>query len=161
MADKQIQIDISGIKRLLRKLQGGTKDSVIKRSLNQGALIVAGWSKERRLSGARPRFLGVVSGRLRSSIAVSITTHVGDEYRANIGTNVKYAKVHELGFQGDVFVRSFVRHTKKGTQFVRPHSRKMNIKARPFLRPAIEDSGNRQKILSILISNINEGLNKS
>lgn len=160
MADEHIKIDIKGIVKLFDKLDRGAKESVIKKSLYQGALHIAGWSKNRRLTGPRPAFLGVVSGRLRSSITASRTTKLGDEYRSSIGTNVKYAKVHELGFQGDVFVRSFVRRGKVGTHLVRPHTRRMNMPARPFLRPSIMDAGNRQNVLKILTENINEELSK-
>jgi len=155
MADEQIFISIEGFRKLLRKLDASKKDSVIKFSLFQGAQHLAAWSKQKRLSGARPRILGVVSGRLRSSISASRTEHTGDQYIARIGTNVKYGKVHELGFKGTVGVKSFIRRGKDGTHLVRSHTRNMNMPKRPFLKPAIEDRGNRTEVLKILMENIN------
>ena len=133
MAD-DFKMDITGIQGLLFKLKEGKRPSVIKRSLFAGAVLIAGWSKEKRLSGPRPRYLGVVTGRLRSSIAASRTERIGNTFISRIGTNVKYGRRHELGIG--------------------------RMHARPFLRPAIEDKGNRREVLNILLDNINEGLNK-
>jgi phage gpG-like protein len=60
--------------------------------------------------------------------------------------NVPYAAVHEFGFRGTVQVPA---HSRRMTQaFGRPvdprqvavqaHSMRMNIRARPYLRPAIK-----------------------
>jgi len=157
---KEFRFEIAGIQELLRKLESGKRPEVIKRSLHQGALLIAGWSKDKRLTGPRPRYLGVVSNRLRSSIAASKTEQLGDVFTARIGTNVEYARAHELGFQGRVSVRSFVRHTRKGSHLVSSHFRNMDIKARPFLKPSIEDESNRQEVLNILVNNINEAMQR-
>jgi len=161
MADEQIILSIEGVKKLLRKLEATRKSAVIERSLFQGGLHIAAWSKERRLSGPRPRFLGVVTGRLRSSISVSRTEHSGDQYITRIGTNVKYAQIHELGLKGNVSIKSFVRKTGRGTALVRSHTRKVNMPKRPFLKPSIMDRGNQEQVLNILTENINEAMQKS
>jgi phage gpG-like protein len=41
-------------------------------------------------------------------------------------------------------------------QWVRVKS--VNIPARPFLRPALEDKGNQQEVLNIFVENINNAL---
>lgn len=61
---------------------------------------------------------------------------------------IPYAAVHEFGFKGHVFVRSFTRTRNGVRENVRPHERFMNIRARPYLRPAVIDSKN--DILTIL-----------
>jgi phage gpG-like protein len=127
-------IEIKGLEELMNKLTASVREDVIKRSLYQGGLLLAGWSKKNRLSGPRPQFLGVVTGRLRSSITASPTEHIGSEYRVRIDTNVEYGPTHEFG------------------------SLSRNIPARPFLRPALEDEGNRSMVLNILTENINLAL---
>lgn len=127
-------IKIKGLQELMNKLTASVRDDIISHSLYQGGLLLAGWSKANRLSGPRPQFLGVITGRLRSSITASQTEHIGSEYRVKIGTNVIYGPIHEFG------------------DFSR------GIRPRPFLRPALEDEGNRQEILNILTENINQAL---
>lgn len=67
------------------------------------------------LSGPRPEILGVVTNRLRSSIRYRIE-NASDEMKIVFGTDVPYAKFHELYGVG-----------KK-------------LKKRPFLRPGVEDN---------------------
>lgn len=112
--------------------------------------------KRDRLTG---QVLHVRRGRLRRSI----NTRSVDDGRVFVnttGTNVKYGRFWELGFTGTEQVRAFVRHhtggdkrgrleglTKsgkprigkvaEGVSFVRAHSRRVDVKARPFLRPSL------------------------
>ncbi len=130
------EINLNGQLALIKKLEGATQESVITRSMDQGGILLAGWSKKNRLSGPRPNILGVVTGRLRSSISSSKTVKEGNQYLTKIGTNVSYARVHEFGFA------------------------KRNLKARPFLGPSIEDRNNQSSILGIFTKNINEALEK-
>lgn len=125
-------IHLHGTSELISKLNGIARQEVIIKSLDSGGLLLAGWSKKNRLSGPRPKYLGVVSGRLRSSIASGKTQKRGNEYTNRIGTNVKYAPFHEYG-----------------TRYLRK---------RPFLSPAIEDQKNQRSILDILKKNIDEAL---
>lgn len=73
-----------------------------------------------------------------------------------VGSNLEYAAVHEYGFRGAVNVRAHLRHSartrmasgkfrkrEKGataTINVRAHVRQMNLPARPYARPSIEES---------------------
>lgn len=135
MADRiSYTIDIKGINDLINRLESATKEEVIKKSLYSGALLLSRWSKENRLTGPRPQFLGVRTGRLRSSIIGSPAQKNGNVYTSKIGTNVIYGPVHEYG------------------------SSKRNIPARPFLRPALQDVNNQKNILNILTNNIKEAL---
>lgn len=104
-------------------------------------------SKRDYLTGPRPEKLGVKTGRLRSSITSSVKRD-GDVVEITNGTNVVYAAVHELGFEGPVNVSAHQRTVKKvfgrdvaiTTMAVGAHSRRMNIRKRPFLQPAMMDA---------------------
>jgi phage virion morphogenesis protein len=86
------------------------------------------------------------TGRLRKSI-----TYAAFNDRVEIGTNVRYAAVHQFGYSGTVSVGQHTRKVKtrdikegkktiaKGIGVVRSHQRKMNIPARPFLMVQDED----------------------
>lgn len=121
------------------------------------------------LSGPRPQRLGVRTNRLRSSLTAAPARVTGDSVISSIGTNVAYAGAHEFGFDGSVTVRAHQRNifrshqTGGGSVFdmrtgrvrrqavrtisllqgqatVRSHARRVKMRARPFLRPAVEDS---------------------
>lgn len=141
---------------LFKRLMVKDRTDVIFKSLKAGGLVVAGWSRTNRLSGPRPKFLGVVTNRLRSSITVSAPQQEGNAYFAKIGTNVKYAGIHERGFVGPVSVPGHTRKTKRGFSFVRAHTRQLNYAGKPFLRPAVENRGNQIEFFNILVENINK-----
>jgi phage gpG-like protein len=100
--------------------------------------------------------LKVRSGRLRRSITTSFT-EAPTFIEAKVGTNVSYARVHELGFKGSVSVKAHIvkEHTRKMNQaFGRPieprrvtvrehvvsqHSKAMNIPARSFLLSSLTE----------------------
>lgn len=129
------QISLVGLESLLRKLDSLKQDEVIEKSLNQAALRLTGWIKKNRLTGPRPTYLGVRSNRLRSSITAGKTRKVGNEFINTVGTNVEYASVHEFG------------------------SPARNIRARPFLKPALESRTNQLEIMKILTNNLDRALN--
>ena len=114
-------------------------DQVVQGSLTKSVQYLAGWVKDRRLSGPRLTYLGVVTGRLRSSITGFPVIKTGDGYRATIGTNVVYGRIHEMGGR-----------TGRGYAVKMP--------ARPFLRPAIEDRVNIQGVVDDLTRTINRVL---
>jgi phage gpG-like protein len=74
-------------------------------------------AKRDYLSGPRPDKLGVVTGRLRASIAYMIDDEGDNNLALRFGTNVIYGRIHELG-------GSTGRHGS------------VQIKARPFLAPS-------------------------
>lgn len=91
------------------------------------------------LSGPRPEHLGRVTGNLARLEAVKI----GDG-SVTVGNNLPYGGIWEYGFSGTQDVREFMRrvNTAKGSilQRVSAHTRRVNIEARPYLAPALEDS---------------------
>lgn len=84
--------------------------------------------------------LNVITGRL--STGVFGRRRGTDTAIIGAGANVSYARAHELGFQGTVMVRAHQRRMVFGREvapFTVPgHARRMNIHARPYVRPSIE-----------------------
>lgn len=100
--------------------------------------------KADKLSG---QVLNVRTGRLRRSITQRVETSPG-RITGIVGTNVKYARVHEFGFTGQQSVKAHVRQIKSAfgrslsgarPVIVRAHSRNVHIPERSFLRSALAD----------------------
>lgn len=147
-----IEIDIQGadnLKRVADKVFRAPDEIAVQ--LESAAKVfmfeAEGRSKKDYLTGPRPQKLGVVTGRLRASIASRVQRQ-GDTIDAILGTNVRYARVHELGFSGNENVKTHQRVVKKAfgrsispvSSTVRAHTRRVNILARPFLSPAVQDA---------------------
>ena len=175
----ETRLVVTGVDKITKGLDAATKYTVLDRSLREIGQSLAGWSRYNRLTGPRPNVLGVVTGRLRSSITATAPVKRGNAWRILIGTNVAYGRIHELGFFGPVRVNSYVRKTgnirggttptgrastrKIGTMLgnVKAHTRVVNMPARPFLRPALEDMGNQKMILEIISNNVANALKKT
>ena len=91
--------------------------------------------------------LRVRTGRLRRSITFVVTGKGTDKVEGVVGTNVEYARVHELGFNGAVNIKAHLRTIKQAWgKSIQPkqitvssHSRQVNLPARSFLRSAMND----------------------
>jgi len=118
-----VRLSKADMNKLMNKLAPIKVDGMIRRSLYKSSQFIAGWIKTKRLTGPRPKYLGVVTGRLRASITATPAIKTGSGYKTSIGTNVVYGRIHELG-------------GKTGRGYG------VKIPPRPFLRPAIEDKGN-------------------
>lgn len=85
--------------------------------LERGLLVAVGIVQHDFLSGPRPKHLDVRTTRLRNSISSKVTS-TGNRITGQIGTNVPYARFHELGFRGTVNVSAHTRvlgvHDEKG-----------------------------------------------
>lgn len=109
----------------------------------KGSQTLLGLVVRDRFTGKGPfapslRKLGVVTGRLRRSLTHSEPRVSGDgEMTVAMGSNVKYFRVHEFGFEGSVRVKA---HNRKGRP-VREHARSVRIQARAPLRAGIEQHG--------------------
>ena len=147
-----IDIRVEGFQRLAQegarwKAARATFFKALKREGQRFGLDAVARAKKNYLSGPRPDKLGVVSGRLRSSVTSAVFTR-GSDVEVEVGTNVAYAPAHELGFKGTVQVPSFTRIVTKvfGQSVsavvaqVRAHTRKVDIEERPFIKPAVEDA---------------------
>lgn len=78
------------------------------RGLAAGLQAAAGIAQRTYLRGPRPQKLGIVTGRLFRSITTSVDV-APTEVVGVIGTNVPYARRHELGFRGTERVRAHTR----------------------------------------------------
>jgi len=127
--------------------------------------------KQDKLSG---QVLNVRTGTLRRSINQEVTDHAKGIF-AIVGTNVKYAAIHEYGFSGAVEVRGHMRRIRarsrvspntgkivkgklSGEAFVSPHQRVVVMPQRSFLRSTLRDYGPR--IRQQLKEAAREALNK-
>lgn len=128
-----ITVRIEGIDKLKRKFGNATSSALIKRLMLRSAVHLVGWVKEKRLTGPRPKYLGVVTGNLRASIEPKRTQKRGNTYIGGYGTKVKYARKHELG---------------------------EGVPARPFMKPAIQNRQNRKDIMFIFKTGVQEALNR-
>ena len=106
------------------------------RVMNRLSIEVQGQVKSDKLTG---QVLHVRSGTLRRSINRDVQDD-GTNVTATVGTNVRYARVHEYGFDGSVDVRSFSRKTPSGGQAeVRAHTRQVRLPERSFLRSTVKE----------------------
>lgn len=117
------KVDAKDIDKLAKRLERWVKvaPEEVKKVLTLGARKVQTEAKTRHLSGPKmPRGLGdpdnatlaVRTGRLRSSIAIRVMALQSGKFSAQVGTNVKYGRKHEMGLEG--------------------------LPERPFLRPSLE-----------------------
>jgi len=87
---------------------------------------------------------GLAGGRLGGSITVEL----GDDGVA-VGSDLPYARLRELGFQGSESVKAYLREIRQvfGRPVtphpiaVRPFTRNVDVPARPYLAPALEAAG--------------------
>jgi phage gpG-like protein len=85
-----------------------TVSQALRKGLAAGLVLIASRAQAGYLSGPRPGKLGVVSGRLRGSIATSIRED-STSFIGTVGTNLIYGRYHELGFHGVQNVKAFQR----------------------------------------------------
>lgn len=96
-----------------------------------------------KLSG---QVLAVRSGALKSSIN-AVTAQSAATITTTVYSDLDYAAAQEYGFSGTVNVRASLRQIKQAfgrsiaakTITVSPHSRRMNLPERSFLRSALDD----------------------
>ena len=118
-----IEIKIKGIEKLdsaekYYKSAEGILHNLLVKASNKFAVDAQKNIRENYLSGPRPEKLGVVTGRLRSSIVFNVED--AEEIMIRFGSNVEYAAIHE--FSGNA-----------------GPGHKVYIKARPYMRPGIMD----------------------
>jgi phage gpG-like protein len=143
-----LKIEIQGLARM-----GGVGSEVGKaaervkemlaRATNDFANDSVARIKRDYLTGPRPQKLGVVTGRLRSSIRFRIDSD-GKLTTIRFGTDVPYARVHEEG--GDPFdivaksAKALRFKGRDGNYIFRKKVRHPGMRARPFLRPGVDDA---------------------
>jgi phage gpG-like protein len=139
-----LQAKVVGTQATVVKLErlGSEIHRRVRAAVRAGAIDVQREVKA-KLSGS---VLDVQTGRLRRSVTIRAEDSAA-VIKSLVGTNVDYAKVHELGFDGMVPVKAhartrdqvFGRKVEPFVQHVKGHARHMQIPARPFLRPSLDE----------------------
>lgn len=140
---KNIELIGRGPKDL--SLHGERMLSAIFSVITRLTIKLQGHVKENKLSG---QVLKVKTGRLRRSINQRVDNDANEGPVGTVGTNVSYARPHELGFSGDVQIRQHLRKIKEAWGkpleepieiVVRAHTRRVDLPARSFLASALAD----------------------
>ena len=148
-----IAITVKGMENLPQKMRR-FRMGILARVASMLKLIgqeVAGNAREDYLSGPRPEKLGTVTGQLRTSTVYKVMGN-----RVVIGSNLKYARIHEFGGVIKAKNSPFLVF-KIGKQWI--SVKQVTIPARPFLRPALADS--KGAALSIIQRLANEALREA
>lgn len=133
---------VSVVARLQEQLKAFSTDNVkVKTALVKLGIMI---QTETKLNIRRQGLID--TGRLLNSIQFFVEQSNTSAILRVGSYGVPYAAVHEFGFKGNVTVRAHPRHISKvfGRNVaphetnVRSYSRRMNIKERPYLRPAVE-----------------------
>jgi len=111
----------------------GTLVPAIRMALIEGMTRVEASAKGDYLSG---RALQRRTGRLRNSITTSVVIE-GNRVVGRIGSNVVYARIHELGGVIRPKTAKALRFQVGGDWVA---TQQVTMLARPYLRPAIEDN---------------------
>lgn len=107
-----------------------------------------------------------VTAQLQQNVSGKVEHFPGMRIEGFIGANVNHARAQELGFVGEVRVRAHTRSipahkrrkpgrknrtvtVKAHTKSIPTHTRRMQLAARPFLRPTV--FGNRRRTREIII----------
>lgn len=132
------------LKRLNKKIDAFKSDSP---EMQTAMLTIGALLRTQTILNIREQKL-IDRGHLINSINFK-TFKRGNNYGVAVGSfGIRYAAVHEFGFNGRVVVKSHTR-TRDGKSFnVQPHERMMNIKARSYLRPAV--TKNTTQILNLI-----------
>lgn len=141
-----IRGDIVGDRETVARLEAGkaralgaAKQSIVRLTLELLAKV-----KRDKLTG---QVLNVRTGRLRRSINQRVVSE-SNSVHGYVGTNVEYARRHELGFTGPEQVKDHLRLARKAFgkdlkfpvwQTVKSHTRNVNYPPRSFLRSALSD----------------------
>ncbi len=143
-----------GDMRELRKLAHKVKDGLIN-GMEEAVLFVESKTKKRMGKSGE---VGVVTGHLRRSIKSGVKTgtkQFGSKVIGWVGSNVKYAPVHEYGATIRPVRGKWLRFKIMGQWKT---VRQVIIPARPFLRPSIEE--NIKQIGDIIRNSIVERTSK-
>lgn len=145
MSDSLLTVDVRA-EQLIARLAGAERSMTdsLKAAVDRLTIEVQSHVKDRKLSG---QALHVQTGTLRRSINRE-TIVTGSTVTGQVGTNVRYAAVHEYGFRGSVNVRSYTRSTANGgATTVRAHTRQMDLPARSFLRTTLAEDADHIRLV--------------
>ena len=157
-----IDASVTGDERVIASIRSQYQKVItnVEQSIGRLTLKLLTRVKVNKLSG---QVLNVRTGRLRRSITYKVIK-TPSRITGIVGTNVEYARIHELGFHGQVPVKAHLREIKKAwgkditprTVEVRTHSRQVNLPAKSFLRSAMEEM--TPEIIQTLQQSIRQGI---
>lgn len=133
----------------------------VKQTIGSLTMTILRKVKAEKLSG---QVLKNQTGTLRRSINQRVIES-GLGITGSVGTNLRYAKRWELGYTGPEAVKAHLRTVKQAwgkvlpapiSAQVRAFTRQLDIKARPFLRPVLDEM--REEIRTRLEAAIRESL---
>jgi len=127
-------IDKGSIRRL-RKAPDQMRAALLP-AMRECMALAEATAKKDYLSGPRPGKLQRRSGRLRGSITSRVRLS-GDKVSGELGTNVIYARIHELGGEIRPKTAQYLKFQIAGQW---RSVKQVLMPARPFLRPAMEDN---------------------
>jgi phage gpG-like protein len=138
-AGMKVKLEIIGfpeLKRQFKRLSEQMQGEGLQRAAMAGGQVVEQYAKINANS--------VFSGRATNNLGNSIHTVIGESSttyaEAEVGTNVVYARIHELGgIIKPVFARMLHWVTESGEHIF---AKVVHIPARPYLRPAIDEHMN-------------------
>ena len=137
---------ISGVQPVISHLTGLSAHAQrgVEKEVKSLVMTLLRKVKEEKLSGG---ILRNRTGTLRRSINRRVEISAGAVV-GSVGTNLSYARVHELGYQGTQTIREHLRLVKvawgrrlKNPQKhpVRTHTRQVNFPERSFLRSSLNE----------------------
>jgi phage gpG-like protein len=140
-----ITVELVGGKQLVAKLAAMPERvrEALERAVKDLAFELQREVQQAKLSG---QVLKVRTGGLRSSIN-TVFQHSAETIEASVGTNIRYGRVHEYGFDGTVEVPAHIRRISEAfgrpiaptVASVRAHSRHLHLPERSFLRSALAE----------------------
>ena len=151
----KIKSDIKQFVRFQKSINKNTGliPSKLEKAFRTGLEYVLTTIKTKYLTGPRPEKLGVVTGRLRSSIFYRLGISLG-KISGTVGTNVNYAAIHEyggvikpttrilaFGKKGRFISRKKAGRMKTGAvRIAVAQYKERKMPARPFVEPGVKES---------------------
>lgn len=145
-----MNVEITGLDKLRKIMDPNVVNARLKQTMAGVVLYIAAYVKSEKLSG---QVLHIQTHRLKSSITGTAQA-VGDIISGKIGTNVVYARIHELG--GTILPKNgpFLKFNIGGRWIF---ASKVAMPARPFLAPSLNENKNFivkqfQKSIDLMLS---------
>jgi phage gpG-like protein len=95
------------------------------------------------------------SGRLRNSVSTRVQRS-GGRIRGTVGTNLKYAAIHEFGGTIRPKTKKYLKFKAGGRWY---SANQVTIPERPYLRPSLEKK--RKAVLNLILRKLLEGYKRS
>lgn len=128
-----MNVEITGLDKLRKMFPPDLVRAKLTQTMQSVVLYIASYVKSEKLSG---QVLHIRTNRLKSSIS-GTTQVVGDLIAGRIGTNVVYARIHELGGTILPKVGPYLKFNIGGRWIF---ATKVKMPARPFMAPSLREN---------------------